>query len=422
MKKIKLLLTSLTLFLLSGCTYTHHTDLLDFSGRIDEAMTLSGLKLVEGLNSLNAAFVKLAFSLVDGTTSISAIARKTLNGFGSISGIVNFAIILSIATITVNFAKSIFKNNFSTVDRITAPSAIQLFKKLFVAILFTFMVPYLCIGSFVMSTYAGENLASIISKDEEVKVGDIWDIYDDMKNDGVSFSTYCEAGQKEAGVNKLSDLNGERSGGVYELLTEDNSLYEKYCNYGSGSSGIGMNEFINYKAKNVFESMKYSALYSPTIAYGGYNTPLEIFGLLISSPIATLLRVVYGITLLIIWLGCIIATTRRAIDLIILIGSSWWYIGSSISDEEGKTAISDLCKKLLKICISQFLLSLELVLFIQTSLSKGVELYQIFQVIAWCTVLLSTPTAVEEMVGSTGTVDSFKGVGKGMFNFLTGGK
>lgn len=442
--KNKILVLIPMLFLLSGCTYEHSAGGIMHIGEwMEERLTKAGLSIVQFVNTLNASIVSLMLDFSG--DALGETARDTLKGFGSITGIINLISILAVALIIVNFAKSVFKNNFTTVDRATAPSAIQLFKKIFVAVVATLVIPYLCIGSFVVSTYAGQKIGTVISSDGTPENGNIWKIYNEMDADGVTYSTYCEEGQKAAGVKKISDLKNkcEKNEPCEVILSED-PLYEKYCNYGPGASGIPHEDYKNYTPKNVFESLKYSRLYSPTVLLFGYSLDIGTGGQaaqtitdvgvpaggavalhflkLLSPKVIGFIALICVAFIGVILLFSVIATVKRTIDLLMLITMSWWYIGSSISDQEGQTAINDLLKKLLKICMSQFFLNFELVIFIQTCLSKGISASQIFMVIAWSLVLISTPSVVEEMVGSTNTVEGAKASGKAMFNFFTGGK
>lgn len=429
--KIKIFLTFPVLFLLTGCDYIHYkTGILEgnWIGQIQEACEKIGLGVLEWLNACNAAIVRLSFSLTTGESSINDIARETLQNFGSVTKIVNLISILAIMLIIINFAKSVFKNNFSTVDRVTAPSAIQLFKKVFISAIVTIAIPYLCIGGFVVSTFAGENATQMIIGTQEISDSE-WNIFNEMNQDHVGFATYCEGGQKLANPDNyyFADLVEETSQGTRSgIIKEDSSLYNKYCNYSSMCSADKGCEVVSTDAgeapKNIYQGLKYSAKYHSVITVGAAQTDSTIFGNTVNGALTPVFTILYVLVIGIVWVVSIVSTLRRVIDLVVLIGMSWWYIGSSIADQEGQTAINDLIKKLLKICMSQFLLTFEITLFTTLTLSKGFSILNLLMSISWCAVLLSTPTVVEEMMGSTGTVESAKGKAKGIFNFLTGGK
>ena len=135
-KKYKILSCIAMLFLLSGCDYTYNTTYL--IGDIYNSVVNAILGIVEGMNSINASLVRM---LMETVSSGNNTGLEILKSFGSLNSLVALISTLSLAAIIVQFARSIYRNFFMTSDNIYAPSAIELTKKVFVAVFTTYLIP-----------------------------------------------------------------------------------------------------------------------------------------------------------------------------------------------------------------------------------------------------------------------------------------
>lgn len=458
MKKNKLVQKLLVLlpmiFILTGCdseSFKHWTG-LHYVKEAGEVITKLGLDIAYTINDMYSTVIKIIFAAAGDQNSL---ARYFLNNYApGISNIVNVVSFIAIAFVIVNFAKSVYQNNMSRTDNVNAPSAIQLVKKLFVAVLATFIVPYVVISAFGLTTYAGDALFTAVqSTNENVaeanKTGttdNIWNVYDEMRKDKVDYCTVCEIGQRQLGQTNLGDLYGTDQGKnsndkshIYGVLYEsDGELYNKWCNYNPGSTekkysynsdtkayssgGNAIEKFENHAPANIYESLRYSKNYYRTVIFTGFQLPVEVtdadgsgFVNTIQnasealSPILGLLDLIATLVVLFIILIMII---KRVVELVVLIMSSWYYIGASICDQEGKSSLSDLWKKLLKLCLTQFLITFEFFLYVDVCLSQGGSLLHVLETIVWILILTGTPTAIDSMIETTGTAEGAAGAAK----------
>lgn len=340
--------------------------------------------------------------------------------------------ILAIVAIIVQFAKSVVKSNI--VGEGLGQSPIQHLKKVVTAVIVTFLIPYICISAFMLSTYAAvatTNLIGDISDSQEVA----WKIYDEMYEDHVGFGTLCGKGQSEAyGISNFSYFtttdNPEKikhANDKYDVILEEGSpksvtgesLHEKYCSTGETT---------------VYNSIKYSPKYSSVVVIGSALTAFtgstpssanKFLELLQGLSMGASGTVLMGIISLLFTLGVILtfffiilATLKRIIDLIVLIAMSWWYIGASVADAPQQNSIGELAKKLLSLCITNFLMLFEFFLCVYTVLGHGFSLVGALMCIVWIKVLTATPTVVEEMVQNTGTAEEAAGLGRLASTFI----
>ena len=425
-KKYNISLSVAMLFLLSGCDYTYNTTYL--IGDIYNSVVNAILGIVEGMNSINASLVRM---LMETVSSGNNTGLEILKSFGSLNSLVALISTLSLATIIVQFARSIYRNFFMTSDNIYAPSAIELIKKVFVAVFTTYLIPYIVITAFVVTSYAGMKLPTIMITNDELDTS-LYDAYTLMKESGISFSTYCELGQKDAGVANVSALKGSdgKKQIKYEILMQDNSYsnikvpiegmsaYDFYCGYANEKSEH-LKDMENtlgdeIHPKNVYENFADSKVLAKIAPIGNSGAFVGV-----DASLTLVLGVIGMIAIGIAWLVILLSITRRVIDLIVLVGMSWWYIGASISDNPKQSSIGELFKKLLSICLTQFIMTIEIYIF-ATTLSGILTISGLVSTIVWIGVLTSTPTVVEEMISSTGAVDSVSGLSKGAWSFAKG--
>lgn len=407
------------LFLLTGCDYTYNTTYL--VGGLYNAIASFGIGIVEMMNSLNSALVN---ALLDVAKSGNGTGLETLASFGPLVSLVSLVSTLALVAIIIQFAKSIYRNYFASTDGNYAPTTIELIKKVFTASLAAYLIPYICITGFLTTTYAGIALPDILITEGELDKT-LYDTYTTMSSSGISFSTYCEVGQKDAGVSNVSKLKGSdgKTQSSYEILIEDNSYtnikvpikgmsaYEFYCGY-AGEKTASLKELEassggEINPKNVYESFAGSATLAKIMPVGSPNAFLGV-----SGPLALVLGIIEIVAIGIAWLVILLAVTRRVIDLVVLIGMSWWYIGASVSDSSRQSSLGELFKKLLSICLTQFIMSIEIYLF-ATTMTNFASVGGLISIIVWIGVLTSTPTVVEEMVSSTGAADTAANAGKG---------
>ena len=409
------------IFCLTGCggkTQYLHTKISltnwDIIGVINEASEQIGLSIAKTINSTFAITMKFLYSLPDEMkkTSISSLSEYT-----EFFRIVTIVQILAIALIVVNYAKSVAKHNM--LQQGSTVSAITHLKKITVAILAVFLVPYICISAYMASVYAASALPSLLNATTKDGEG-TWDIYTQMDEDGVALYTYCQSGQTAYGVSDLTDLrsstdyNGNGTIGV--IMTDSTDLANKYC----GGT--------NSEYRNVFEAMQNSKEYSKTLIVGGEFNGGNLFAEYTKAKFDTgataILSIVFVIIFLIIWIFTLLATLKRIIDLMVLIATSWYYIGSSVADEPNENSIGSLWKKLLSICLTNFILLLEYCIWLALVVDKDpiFTLSSLVVSVLWLKVLTATPTAVESMIVSTNTASNAAsnaaGAGKAAASFF----
>ncbi len=431
MRKKTLLLTPL-LFMLTGCgtTYVHQKfDIFAFDKWLDEVFSKFVLGVKFFINKINATFITgiHEFSTRQPIEQLFGGNGSTgyMNLMTNMASIVNIVSILAVLAIVINFAKNLYRNYFAQADNRYAPSAIELGKKLISAVVITVLVPYLCVTAFTTTIYGGVALGNFLASDSESNLTKLT-TYKYMEEKGISFNTYCEVSQKYYGVKNLTDLNGidmskfdENQG--FEIITKENSvnigtpewagisstdsagIYNFWCN-GAGESG-DLQEGYGFKYLNVWHSFANSEKMKDILTFGVGSVLEEIIAF-----VAMAVLYAFGS----------MALARRLVDLIVLIGMSWWYIGSSISDAPNQNSIGELFKKLAGICLSQFIFSFEIMLFTEMVLSHPP--YNVWLLWAWIFVLLSTPTAVEDMVIGTGTQETIGSMARTVSNLFLGDK
>ena len=429
MRKKTLLVTPL-LFLLTGCgtSYVHQKfDIFALDKWLDELLTSFVLGVKFFINKLNSFFILGIhdFSTRQPLEQLFGGGGSTgyINLITNMSSIVNLVSILAVLAIVIQFSKSLYKNYFAQADNVYAPSAIELGKKIISALVITVLVPYICITAFTSTVYGGVALGNYLASDPESNLTKL-STYQYMSEKGISFNTYCEVAQKYYGVKNLTDLNGidmdkfdENRG--FEIITEANAskvgapewtginssdskeVYNFWCNAAGESTEL--KEGVGYKYLNVWHSFANSENLEDILTFGAGSVLEEIIAF-----IAMAVLYAFGS----------MALARRIVDLIVLIAMSWWYIGASVSDAPNQNSIGELLKKLAGICLSQFIFSFEIMLFTEMVLSHPP--YNVWLLWAWIFVLLSTPTAVEEMVIGTGTQETIGSMARTVSSLFLG--
>ena len=392
------------IFFLTGCgntEYLHQTwgignlgNLLNFMG---EKIEILGLAICEGFDSLFAGLILFLYGIPNLSKTFSI---SNLESYANFFNIITIVQVLAVVMIIVNYAKSVAKHNL--MQQGSGVSAITHLKKISVALVATFLVPYICISAYMASVYGSAALTSML-KTNEGSTSETWRIFEQMSDDHVALSTYCEAGQKEFGVSDLTGLvstDDKISGNKkYEVILTDSSLYSKYC--GDTSN------------RNVFEYINKSETYKRVLVIGGSLKSTDILGQLgeaINESMigSTFVGLAFFIVFLVIAFGFLISLLRRIVDLMVLIATSWFYIGSSVADDPNENSIASLWKKLLAICLTNFLMTFEfcLWLLLVVDTTSAFSLTSLLASFVWMRVLLATPTAVESMVTSTNTLSN----------------
>lgn len=430
MRKKKVLLVTPLLFVLTGCgtSYVHQKfDIFAMDKWLDEIFTSFVLGVKFFINKINAFLISgiHEFSTRQPMEQLFGGGGSTgyINLLTNMSSVVNIVSILAILAIVIQFAKSLYKNYFAQADTNYAPSAIELGKKIISAMVITLLIPYICITAFTATVYGGVALGNYFASDPQSNLTKL-STYQYMDEKGISFNTYCEVSQKHYGVKNLTDLNGidmskfdENIG--FEIITEGNAvnvgtpewtgisasdskaIYNFWCNAAGESSDL--KDGLGYKYLNVWHSFASSENLRDILTFGVGSVLEELIAF-----IAMAILYAFGS----------MALARRIVDLIVLIAMSWWYIGASVSDAPNQNSIGELLKKLAGICLSQFIFSFEIMLFTEMVLSHPP--YNVWLLWAWVFVLLSTPTAVEEMVIGTGTQETIGSMARTVSNLFLG--
>lgn len=400
-------------FILSGCGNGYvHVEPGWFNGLDEymESLEIWKLNFIQGLNSASSEVVgKVQGELLKSNTRL----LDYLDGFTSFSTIINIVTILALVVIIINFARTVYKNYISNADTQYGFSTSELFKKLFIAFIAVNIIPYIFVSAYVGTSYAGVAVGNLFIDQEANGLKEIMETYQYMDEHHISFGTYCEGGQKAAGISKISDLNGSSSKKFdevkdVEIITMSDSVvgvpnfasgqdpYDFWC----GGFGDGADRSLY---RNVWQSAIYSKSMSNLVTIGNPN--IDNSGIGISSVLLKgVIQLATMVVIIIIAFNSFVAVARRTIDFVVLLGTSWYYIGASVCDAPQQNSIGELGKKLLALCLSHFIFCLEINIFIYTTLVNST--LNIWILFAWMYVLKSTPTAVQEMVISTGAQES----------------
>lgn len=370
---------------------------------IGAGITYTFDKFAAGLKSLGISTIQTV--VVEQNTGSIA----TLLGYNeSITTLMNVVSALTCAIILIKFAHSIFKYNFQATDNQYAPTAIELIKKVLVAIVVTFAIPYICVTGFTLSSKLGSAAATQLTQSGENAL-DVrnYQIFNYMEDHQISYTTVCKTDESK----KPDDYIDNKDLSTAEATTGFSGSGDRSFWCGEANS-VG-DHFMNDK----LDSKLAAVITSNTTSYIAEEDDTQFM-----TYIAGLLGLLFYVALTVI-VGWSIA--KRIVDLIVLIGMSWWYIGSSVSDGATNVSLSALWKKLLSICLSQFFLLFELGLLQSFNIISGVGdgLNGVIRAIAWLTVLTGTPTIVEGMTTSTGAGSDLSAVGsaagKGLKSMLS---
>lgn len=348
-------------------------------------------KMAAGLKSLGISTI---LSVVDdqGQSSI-----QTLLGYNdSLVALMNVVSILACAFIVIKFAYSIFKYNFQATDNQYAPTAVELIKKVLVALVVTFAIPYICVTGFTLSSKLGSAAAVEIMNGGDTSQDSLksqltrLELFDYMESHEISYQTVCKTDASK---------------------TPDDYIDKKDLSGDTGFSGSGDRSWWCGDAESVGDHFMNDRLDSDLAVVISSNTvsgTSEEDATSFMLTLKGLLGVVFYVALTVI-VGWSVA--KRIVDLIVLIGMSWYYIASSVSDGANNVSLQALWKKLLSICLSQFFLLFELGLLQSFGILTDVSLAGIIRAIAWLAVLTGTPTIVEGMTTSTGAGSDLSAVG-----------
>ena len=428
-KKKKLLLLFPALLLLTGCEYTYYDTWKHLFGGLKSMIENFAVGVLEAVNMVLAGLIEMTKLSIG---NINDTARTFISLFTNFSKVVNAVYLLAAVFIVINTAKLIYKTHFATNDGRYAPSPATIVKKVIIGLVVAYLIPYICVTGFVATTYAGQAVSNLIYSDKNTEE-DPYNIYVYMLQDHVSFTTYCATNQPDghdsfsgvAGNNGPNGLSVENRAIVINDEKWSGEIYNRYC-----ADGINYATGETVKPRNVYEGLKFSKTYSSAILLGGqFNASEDSFvknilsgaTKVVISALSGLIAPIYSLLVILVMVVILIAVARRVIDLIFLVGMSWWYIASSVGDEQNENSLSDLWKKLLSICLTQFITTFELCMFVVLCLEQPITITNTIMAGAWVTVMMSTPTIVEEMVTSTGTAESAASKAKALGRFFSGG-
>ena len=418
---IKLLAILPSLFLFTGCTrtgpkYLHIkvglSNIGDFSEKIAESMEQLGLKVVQVFNGLFALLMRGFYYLPTGVGNLSI---KNLESFSSFFKIITIVQVLALVYIIVCFAKSVASHNL--MGQGSSTSTITHLKKIAVGLIATFLVPYLCITCYMASVYSASSLSSILKLGEDGTTA-VWEIYDDMEKDGVSLGTYCKEGQELYGVSDLSDLSSPETQKDLNV-PDDAKASTKYSVIPKDYKG---GKYCDDTSRNIYEHFQHSQ-YKKTLIIGANTIEAGSMGSIINVELIKyngllmfLLGLAFTLVLGSIYVVFILSSFKRIIDLLMLIAMSWYYIGASVSDSPNENSLSSLWKKLFAICLTNFIMMLEFLIWVALVLDGDAvfTLPSLVYSVLWLLVLTATPTVVENMVVSTNTADSAAGMAQGV--------
>lgn len=417
MKK-KLLKTFLLLALLlglTGCDFKFRTftaiqvcfvPMLDVK-TFDTLMTEFGLWLVRVVSGPIVAMQRMMYNTLQTNFNDTMNFLEAMGGtFGRV---VTVASILSAVAIAVCFAISVFKQNMYEQNRDMAPDGLTRMKKLLTAVIVAFAFPYLASTSYIASSYLGTKVATVIAYDVLGNDATNFMIYDEMDRNGLDFTTYCSVGQENTKVGgNLSILRTE--GKNVSLLTPENAnnfqLSSEFLQYHKEFEGVDMYDFW-CGGGNGADRNKALNIYTSLFVKGKPFENVAIFSSPDMNLIDALLMFVNMAFVSIASLFALITTAMRVVELVFTIGMSWWYIGNSVGDFQGRS-MGALMRKLVSICLTQFIFMLEfgiLCTIVMTGFFQEtiiLTLGKLSLTIACVFVMLGTPAAIQELVRDTG--------------------
>lgn len=397
MKKKKFLLLTLIPMLLSltGCqmgspVYTSFKLTGNWGDWIQYSLWCLSADITQAIDKMAAGLKSLGISTIltvvndEGTSSI-----QTLLGYNDgLVSLMNVISVLACAIIVIKFAYSIFKYNFQAADNQYAPTAIELIKKVLVALVLTFAIPYICVTGFTLSTKLGSAAAIQLTntgEDENSLQNQIKQLalFDTMETYEISYQTVCKTEASKTPDDYIDKKTLPGSGETGFSGSENKSFW---CGDAESVGDHFMNDKLSSELATVITSNTVS---------GENDEDTTTFMTTLKGFLGVFFYI--ALTIIVGW-----SVAKRIVDLIILIGMSWWYIGSSVSDGPTGTSIKALFNKLLSICLSQFTLLFFLGLLQAFGLLSDVSMAGLIRAIAWLAILAGVPTAVEGMVTSTG--------------------
>lgn len=348
---------------------------------------------------------------------------------GENGGFIFTVSLLACAYILINFVIGIYKTNFATTDNQYSPTAVELIKKVLVALVVTFAIPYIAITGFSLASRLGTQAVANIKTDQEMQ----FQLYEYMDAADISYNTVCnrsnrlevsiDEGDDDGILSKdfsqrvsitLHDASGTSKSSVKTENKTFKELYSSFPNASSddytfwcGTTGEGGDNYVsvgeNLMNNEVFKDINPVSTFS---VLGGSIGATAMAILFVPLALATI------ILLAILSWSVLSSFAKRTADIVVLIAMSWFYIGASVSDTGRDNHLSDMFKKLLTICISQFLFMLEVGMMIRLKVLTG----GVFWLLAWIMVLNGTPTIIEDMVGTTGTAEAMTSFSKKLWS------
>lgn len=388
--KLKKILVLIPLFFtLTGCdwmtNYTYTTE--GFEG-VTCGFSSWYINLIQSWNDAYAIMYNLIGDMID---NAGDVGYTYVEAFGSsVASIVNVVSVLAAVAIVVRFAINVAQENMFEQNSEMAADLMTRIKKVIVAIIVTFSIPYLCITAYIGSGYIGGVAAGKVMANQVDNQAR--QIYEEMNKVGVTYATYCRTAQPAAIL--APDKN--TSGSIF-YLDADNSktLTGKDYDYWCGD-GTHQNVYMSLFA----EGRSYSniAPFKPT-----FFTLVEGLTSLASIVIVVVVAVFMSYSI-----------AKLAVQMLFLIATGWWYTSSYIADKpREESSLGKFFKKLIEICLTVFFLIFELAIFVVVILGNPGS--SIVLSMAFVMIMFSTPTAISDLIQQTGTAQHALQIGGGIF-------
>ena len=398
-KRLKKLWIIIPVLLLAGCGRADYVSL--GLGLDQESIPNTIYGIIANINFFIDRMFAQFVSYFRGIATFEGIkdaVSQSSSYFDNISQFVAWFQALALAYIAIRFGWMILNEYIIQQDNHMATPLMQQFKKLFVALLMVFLLPYITFSAYAGSSYLG------ITAAEEFAVGgedafEAYQVFDKMESLGISYATYCKVSVngKEAKVPK-SNASGEVNVMV-SSLSDDDLLAKNVAAHAKGTK---------YEAN--YEEV-YQDIWNNTCAQGGgvYRVGQglaanEGYRVVMSSGngnvVTFLLRTVIQ---LVFWIVGGYMVAKRTFDIVFLTLMGWYYCGESISGSTNNQAFATFGRKLLSICMTQFFVITEIGIFSHyMNFGRDFVLFDFIIMIAWITFLLGTPTFISEICHDTG--------------------
>ncbi len=433
-RKLKIMLTTLPVMLLAGCG-TAGAYVSDWKLPIESFSQRQydiGLKWAYIFN----CFGGITMNAIDGFAGTEYI-EQSKEAFASFSNYIQIFQWIAIGFIAVKFGQAIFNTYFRENQKFAMPVT-SLLKKLVVAFILTWALPYMVFTAYYGASSLGLAVSSAITTQSSDN-GDnapYFKLYKEMWDLHIGGQTYCsysvsdnpnpeiskmpedkldliivEPGDADNTTGsdeidkRIKQIAGDDDAKYKELIGEYKDVWDHSCGFfANGADAANNNVYRVGEAIAVQPNMR------STLIFGSG-----------AGAIGSILNVLTGITVIAFNVFVGVAFIRRLLDCMLMVATGWYAIGNSMTDERNES-MQGFLKKLASMALTQMTLIVELAIFEAMQFGNtGGGWFRLVANLAWILMLMGTPTAIAEMTNTTGALSGGLKVGSHLLNRVRGG-